>query len=51
MTLDVRDDTFERGGIGLWTEADAVTYFDDLKVVALDEEAKPETDDDDDDDD
>lgn len=31
--LDVKDDTFkEAGKIGLWTKADAVTYFDDLEV-------------------
>jgi len=31
--LDVKDDTFkEAGKIGLWTKADAVTYFDDLQV-------------------
>ncbi len=29
----VKDNTFEKEGkIGLWTKADAVTYFDDLKV-------------------
>ncbi len=34
--LDVKDDTFKQSGkIGLWTKADAVTYFDDLKVVTL----------------
>jgi hypothetical protein len=28
-------DTFKQGGkIGLWTKADSVTYFDDLKVTA-----------------
>ena len=33
--LDVRDATFrEAGQIGLWTRADAVTYFDDLTVQA-----------------
>jgi hypothetical protein len=33
--LDVRDATFrEKGQIGLWTKADAVTYFDDLTVAA-----------------
>jgi hypothetical protein len=33
--LDVRDATFrEAGQIGLWTKADAVTYFDDLTVTA-----------------
>lgn len=32
--LDVRDVTFrEAGQIGLWTRADAVTWFDDLKVT------------------
>ncbi|MCI0362785.1 MAG: DUF1259 domain-containing protein [Phycisphaerales bacterium] len=37
--LDVIDATFAaEGGIGLWTKADAVTSFDDLKVFAdLDE--------------
>jgi hypothetical protein len=31
--LDVKDDTFkEAGKVGLWTKADAQTYFDDLKV-------------------
>ncbi len=30
--LDVEDDTFQKGKIGLWTKADAVTYFDDVKV-------------------
>lgn len=33
--LDVRDATFrEAGQVGLWTKADAVTYFDDLAVTA-----------------
>jgi hypothetical protein len=32
---DVEDATFtEAGKVGLWTKADSVTYFDDLKVVA-----------------
>jgi hypothetical protein len=31
--LEVKDDTFKKEGkIGLWTKADAVTYFDDLEV-------------------
>lgn len=30
--LDVKDDTFQSGKIGLWTKADAVTAFDNLKV-------------------
>ncbi len=36
--LDVRDTTFvAEGGIGLWTKADAVTSFDDLKISAGDD--------------
>jgi hypothetical protein len=31
---EVEDETFaEAGKVGLWTKADSVTYFDDLKVV------------------
>jgi hypothetical protein len=34
LHLDVKDDTFkEAGKIGLWTKADAVTYFDNLIVT------------------
>ena len=32
LCLEVNDDTFKTGKIGLWTKADAVTYFDDLAV-------------------
>ncbi len=33
--IEATDDTFKDAGkIGLWTKADSVTYFDDLKVVA-----------------
>jgi hypothetical protein len=33
--IEATDDTFkEAGKVGLWTKADSVTYFDDLKVVA-----------------
>jgi hypothetical protein len=33
--IEATDDTFsEAGKIGLWTKADSVTYFDDLKVTA-----------------
>ena len=32
LYLEVKDDTFKSGNIGLWTKADAVTYFDDLEV-------------------
>ncbi len=32
--FQVKDDTFKKTGkIGLWTKADAVSYFDDLQVV------------------
>ena len=34
--LNVQDKTFQTGGmIGLWTKADAVTYFDTLRFLAL----------------
>jgi hypothetical protein len=33
--IEASDDAFKQGGkIGLWTKADSVTYFDDLKVTA-----------------
>lgn len=33
--IEATDDTFrDAGKIGLWTKADSVTYFDDLKVTA-----------------
>jgi hypothetical protein len=33
--IETTDDTFtEAGKIGLWTKADSVTHFDDLKVIA-----------------
>ena len=33
--IEATDDTFKDAGkVGLWTKADSVTYFDDLKVVA-----------------
>ena len=31
--IDISDETFQAGGkIGLWTKADALTYFDDLQL-------------------
>ncbi len=33
--FDVRDETFQSGQIGLWTKADAVTYFDDLRLSVV----------------
>jgi hypothetical protein len=33
--IEATDDTFKDAGkVGLWTKADSVTYFDDLRVVA-----------------
>lgn len=33
--FDVRDETFHSGQIGLWTKADAVTYFDALRLSVV----------------
>jgi hypothetical protein len=33
--LDVHDPTFMSGRVGLWTKSDAVTYFDDLRLLVL----------------
>ncbi len=38
LYLHVRDSTFKSGKIGLWTKADAVTYFDNLVVEEVEEE-------------
>lgn len=35
LYLEVSDNTFKRGKIGLWTKADAVTAFDDVKVKKI----------------
>ena len=35
QVLDLCDETFSAGGIGLWTKSDAVTYFDNLKLTSL----------------
>ena len=32
LYLDLTDDTFTSGKVGLWTKADAVTYFDDFEI-------------------
>ena len=34
LYLDVEDDTFKEGKVGLWIKADAITYFDDVEVEA-----------------
>lgn len=33
--VDLCDETFKEGRIGLWTKSDAVTYFDDLRLQIL----------------
>jgi len=33
--FDIRDETFQSGQIGLWTKADAVTYFDHLQLSVV----------------
>jgi len=36
QVIDAHDNTFpEAGRVGVWTKADAVTYFDDLRVEPL----------------
>jgi len=35
LAINDGDDTFKDAGkVGLWTKADSVTYFDDLKATA-----------------
>ncbi|EKD59098.1 MAG: hypothetical protein ACD_55C00164G0001 [uncultured bacterium] len=34
LVVETRDDTFKAGKIGLWTKADSVTCFDDVKATA-----------------
>ncbi len=36
LYLDFTDDTFTAGKVGLWTKADAVTWFDDFKIEKAD---------------
>jgi hypothetical protein len=39
--LEVENDTFaDAGKIGLWTKADSITCFDDLKVTSLDPQSQ-----------
>jgi len=35
LVVETTDDTFHAGRIGLWTKADSVTCFDDVKATAL----------------
>lgn len=39
--FDLCDRTFTAGGIGLWTKSDAVTYFDDLRLLILKQLPRP----------
>jgi Domain of Unknown Function (DUF1080) len=34
LVVETTDDAYKAGGIGLWTKADSVTYFDDVRVSA-----------------
>ena len=34
LVVEASDDAYAAGGIGLWTKADSVTLFDDLRVTA-----------------
>jgi hypothetical protein len=34
LVVETTDDAYKAGGVGLWTKADSVTYFDDLRVTA-----------------
>src|SRR5262249_50061472 len=34
LVVETTDDAYAAGGIGLWTKADSVTLFDDLRVAA-----------------
>ena len=35
LLIEVRDETFAAGRVGLWTISDSVSYFDDLMITAL----------------
>lgn len=35
QVLDILDNTFTSGRVGLWTKSDAVTYFDNLRLHVL----------------
>ena len=34
LVVEATDDSFTAGGVGLWTKADSVTCFDNLRVTA-----------------
>jgi hypothetical protein len=33
QVVEATDDAYPAGGVGLWTKADSVTWFDDLRVA------------------
>jgi len=35
LLIEVQDETFTTGRVGLWTISDSVSYFDDLEITAL----------------
>jgi hypothetical protein len=35
LLIEIRDETFSAGRVGLWTISDSVSYFDDLEITAL----------------
>ncbi len=35
LLIEVQDETFNTGRVGLWTISDSVSYFDDLEITAL----------------
>ena len=35
LLIEVRDETFSAGRVGLWTISDSVSYFHDLEITAL----------------
>ncbi len=34
LVVEASDDTYQTGGVGLWTKADSVTCFDEVKITA-----------------
>lgn len=34
LVVETTDDAYKAGGVGLWTKADSVTWFDDFRVIA-----------------
>lgn len=36
LLIEVQDEAFDAGRVGLWTISDSVSYFDDLEITVLD---------------